>query len=92
MSKSKYRYQNHVAFIDKAKTEEVRARAYISCGLDCTYEGQIMIGVVAPLYKILESNSVSGISLRDTISFSYPEQVYELLRTLNQEANWEKVA
>jgi hydroxymethylglutaryl-CoA lyase len=63
----------------RAKKENLRIRAYISCALGCPYEGHIQPKQVASVCEGLLNLQVDEISLADTIGVGTPKQVKALL-------------
>ncbi len=63
----------------RAKKENLRIRAYISCALGCPYEGHIQPQQVAAVCEKLLKLHVDEISLADTIGVGTPKQTKALL-------------
>lgn len=70
------------AVIEKAKINNIRTRAYISCVLGCPYEGEIAVEKVARLARHLFSLGCDEISLGDTIGVGTPLKTKRLLEAV----------
>jgi hydroxymethylglutaryl-CoA lyase len=66
--------------IDKAKTDAVRVRGYISCVLGCPFDGEVKPQAVADVAKVLWDLGCYEISLGDTIGVGTPLKARQLLR------------
>jgi hydroxymethylglutaryl-CoA lyase len=65
-----------------AKTHGVRVRGYISCVLDCPYEGEIAPSAVREVAAALQAMGCYEISLGDTIGTGTPGRVRTLIATV----------
>jgi len=65
-----------------AKTEGVRVRGYISCVLDCPYEGEIAPAAVRDVAAALHAMGCYEISLGDTIGTGTPGRTRKLIATV----------
>jgi hydroxymethylglutaryl-CoA lyase len=65
-----------------AKTHGVRVRGYISCVLDCPYEGEIAPSAVREVAAALQAMGCYEISLGDTIGTGTPGRVRRLIATV----------
>ena len=65
-----------------AKTEGVRVRGYISCVLDCPYEGEIAPSAVRDVAAALHAMGCYEISLGDTIGTGTPGRTRRLIATV----------
>jgi hydroxymethylglutaryl-CoA lyase len=65
-----------------AKTHGVRVRGYISCVLDCPYEGEIAPSAVREVAAALQAMGCYEISLGDTIGTGTPGRVRSLIATV----------
>ncbi|OGV25375.1 MAG: hydroxymethylglutaryl-CoA lyase [Legionellales bacterium RIFCSPHIGHO2_12_FULL_37_14] len=66
----------------RARQENLRIRAYVSCALGCPYEGAIKPSLVAKVCESLLKLGVNEISLADTIGVGTPKQTKELIKTI----------
>ncbi len=78
--------------IAKAKSEDVRVRAYISCALGCPYEGAVERERVAALAQRLYELGCYEISLGDTIGVGTPLQAKEMLAAAARKTSIEHLA
>lgn len=69
--------------IDKAKTDAVRVRGYISCVLGCPFDGEVKPQAVADVAKVLWDLGCYEISLGDTIGVGTPLKARQLLRAVS---------
>jgi hydroxymethylglutaryl-CoA lyase len=65
-----------------AKTHGVRVRGYISCVLDCPYEGEIAPSAVREVAAALQAMGCYEISLGDTIGTGTPGRARRLIATV----------
>ena len=65
-----------------AKAHGVRVRGYISCVLDCPYEGEIAPSAVREVAAALQAMSCYEISLGDTIGTGTPGRTRSLIATV----------
>jgi hydroxymethylglutaryl-CoA lyase len=65
-----------------AKTHGVRVRGYISCVLDCPYEGEIAPPAVREVAAALQAMGCYEISLGDTIGTGTPGRTRRLIATI----------
>jgi len=65
-----------------AKTKGVRVRGYISCVLDCPYEGEIAPSAVRDVAAALHAMGCYEISLGDTIGTGTPGRTRRLIATV----------
>jgi hydroxymethylglutaryl-CoA lyase len=65
-----------------AKTHGVRVRGYISCVLDCPYEGEIAPSAVRDVAAALQAMGCYEISLGDTIGTGTPGRTRRLIATV----------
>ena len=65
-----------------AKTHGVRVRGYISCVLDCPYEGEIAPAAVREVAAALQAMGCYEISLGDTIGTGTPGRTRRLIATV----------
>src|SRR6266581_7991555 len=67
---------------DAAKAHGVRVRGYISCVIDCPYEGPVAPSLVRDVAAALKSMGCYEISLGDTIGTGTPGKTQRLLATV----------
>jgi hydroxymethylglutaryl-CoA lyase len=67
---------------DAAKARSVRVRGYISCVLDCPYEGEIAASAVRAVAAALHAMGCYEISLGDTIGTGTPGRTRRLIATV----------
>jgi hydroxymethylglutaryl-CoA lyase len=65
-----------------AKQHELPVRGYVSCAVDCPYEGAIDPSAVRTLSKRLSEIGCAEIAVADTIGRATPERVDAMLRTV----------
>jgi hydroxymethylglutaryl-CoA lyase len=80
------------AVVERAKSDGVPVRAYVSTVCGCPYEGAVAIGAVARLVRRLFELGVAEVSLGDTIGVGHPRQVRELVGVLAGEGPLERMA
>lgn len=78
--------------VQRAKTEKLRVRAYISCVLGCPYEGVIAPDAILQLAEKLLILGCDEISLGDTIGIGTPGSTKTLLDIVAKEIPAEKLA
>ncbi len=78
--------------IDKAKLNNIPTRGYISCVLGCPYEGKIELKAVATLAEQLIDLGCYQVSLGDTIGIGTANKAKQLIQTVNQSVDIEKIA
>jgi hydroxymethylglutaryl-CoA lyase len=77
---------------ERARTDGVRLRAYVSTVCGCPYEGPVEASAVVALARRLAALGVDEISLGDTIGVGHPRQVRELVEAVADEVPLECVA
>ncbi len=65
-----------------ARARNVRARGYVSCAIDCPYEGAVAPGVTADIAARLWDLGCEEISLGDTIGTSTPGRTQAMLEAV----------
>jgi hydroxymethylglutaryl-CoA lyase len=75
-----------------AQTNGVRVRGYISCVLDCPYEGQIQPGRVADIAAELLNMGCYEVSLGDTIGMGTPGRTRNLVEVVTEKVPLENIA
>ena len=73
------------AIVTTAQQQQLGIRAYISCVMDCPFEGQIAIDQVTAMAKQLQALGIKEISLGDTIGTGTPERMHALINQLSSE-------
>lgn len=68
--------------LEAAKAANVRVRGYVSCVLDCPYEGPIEPSAVATVAKRLYEMGCYEVSLGDTIGRGTPVRAASMVRTV----------
>jgi hydroxymethylglutaryl-CoA lyase len=77
---------------ERAKSDAVPLRAYVSTVCGCPYEGEVAPAAVLRLVRELFELGISEVSLGDTIGVGHPTQVRDLVRAVSGEAPLEQVA
>lgn len=67
---------------EKAKSQGIKVRGYVSCVLGCPYEGDIKIDQVASVAEKLYQSGSYEISLGDTIGVGTPGKTKTLIETI----------
>lgn len=75
-----------------ARRENIRVRGYVSCVVDCPYEGAIAPSKVAEVAARLYDMGCYEISLGDTIGTATPNRVLDMLDSVSQRVPMEKLA
>ncbi|KAI4747822.1 pyruvate carboxyltransferase [Aureobasidium sp. EXF-12298] len=73
------------AVIDRAREQNVRVRGYLSCVVDCPYDGRTSPLVVLSMAKKMLEMGCFEISLGDTTGTATPQDIRRLLETLLKE-------
>jgi hydroxymethylglutaryl-CoA lyase len=73
--------------INLASISHLPVRAYISCVFGCPYEGHVSLHVVEELCRELFDLGVYEVSLGDTIGVAVPQQVKQVLHSLQSSYN-----
>ena len=76
----------------KAREKKVPVRGYVSCIVDCPYEGKISPESVLKVASQLLDMGCYEVSLGDTIGKGTPKTIEELLKVLCSEINQKKLA
>lgn len=69
--------------VEKAREHGVTVRGYVSCVVDCPYEGKVSPNAVRSVASELLSMGCYEVSLGDTIGTATPRQVIELLEEMS---------
>ena len=78
--------------LEAAKAANVRVRGYVSCVLDCPYEGPVEPAAVATVAKRLYDMGCYEVSLGDTIGRGTPVRAATMVRTVADAVPLEKLA
>ncbi|MDE2230147.1 MAG: hydroxymethylglutaryl-CoA lyase [Alphaproteobacteria bacterium] len=78
--------------MDAAKAARVPVRGYISCVVDCPYEGAIAPQAVADVAARLDALGCYEISLGDTIGTGTPARVVAMIEAVAQRVQHERLA
>lgn len=77
---------------ERARSDGVRLRAYVSTVCGCPYEGAVSVAAVTDLVERLLALGVDELSLGDTIGVGHPRQVRELTSAVAGVAPLERIA
>ena len=69
---------------EKALSENLKVRGYISCVLGCPYEGEVSMNTVAEIAKRLSDLGCYEISLGDTIGVGTPAKAQAMVERVKQ--------
>ncbi|KHT51853.1 hydroxymethylglutaryl-CoA lyase [Vibrio sinaloensis] len=78
--------------IEKASQQGVAVRGYLSCIIDCPYEGKIQPEQVADVAQQLISMGCYEVSLGDTIGTGTPLKVAQMLNAVMRQVDQSKLA
>jgi len=78
--------------IERAISEGIHVRGYVSCVVGCPYEGEIDARKVAAVAKQLIELGCYEISLGDTIGVGTPKQITHMIKTVALEVPMEQLA
>ena len=78
-------FERFAPVVTAARAQGVRVRGYISCVIDCPYEGAIAPQAVAGVAKALRDMGCYEISLGDTIGSGTPARMQTMIHTVNNE-------
>ena len=76
----------------RARTDGVLLRAYVSTVCGCPYEGDVAVAAVVDVVRRLDALGADEISLGDTIGVGHPRQVRELVRAVAGVIALERIA
>ena len=76
--------ERFVSVTEAAKTAGIRVRGYISCVVDCPYEGAVAPSAVADVAARLHALGCYEISLGDTIGSGTPARVVAMIEAVAQ--------
>lgn len=78
-------FERFAPVVTAARAQGVRVRGYISCVIDCPYEGAIAPQAVAGVAKALRDMGCYEISLGDTIGSGTPARMQTMIHAVNNE-------
>ncbi|MCG7598254.1 hydroxymethylglutaryl-CoA lyase [Halomonas sp. McH1-25] len=78
--------------LERAKAANVRVRGYVSCVLDCPYEGEIDPAKVAEVSKALYEMGCYEVSLGDTIGTGTPLKAKRMIEAVSRDIPLDKLA
>ena len=84
--------ERFIPLLNKARENEIAVRGYVSCVIECPYEGHIKPSEVIDVSKRLLDLGCYEISLGDTIGKGTPKSVRSLLLDLCSEIDCSKLA
>lgn len=85
-------FERFAPVIERARTEGVRVRGYVSCVLGCPYEGEISPVMVAQVTRALNDMGCYEVSLGDTIGTGTPLKAKRMLEAVAREVPMERLA
>ncbi len=78
--------------LERAQSEDIPVRGYVSCALGCPYEGRVLPAKVAEVSEKLYEMGCYEISIGDTIGVGTRDQVVDVVRTCAQVVPMEALA
>ncbi|HYL33344.1 MAG TPA: hydroxymethylglutaryl-CoA lyase [Stellaceae bacterium] len=84
--------ERFVPVMEAAKVARIRVRGYISCVIDCPYEGAVAPAAVADVASRLHDLGCYEISLGDTIGSGTPARVVAMIEAVAQRVPREHLA
>ncbi|KAM0729145.1 3-hydroxy-3-methylglutaryl-CoA lyase, cytoplasmic [Formica fusca] len=78
--------KNFKVVIEEAKKHDIRIRGYVSCIVDCPYEGEIKPAITAHLASTMLDCGCYEVSLGDTIGTGLPKKIERVLNELRHVA------
>lgn len=78
--------------LEAAKQLDIPVRGYLSCVMDCPYEGKIAPSQVRKIANLLHSLGCVEISLGDTVGTGTPLRVQQMLDAVSQDIGIDQVA
>lgn len=85
-------FARYAEVTDRARTDGVPVRGYVSCVMGCPYEGKVAVSAVIDVASKLVEMGCVEISLGDTIGVGNPKQTVELVRALKGTVDLDKIA
>ena len=85
-------FERFAPVVAAAKGERIAVRGYVSCVVDCPYEGPIAPAVVAGVARRLLDLGCYEVSLGETIGTATPGRVQAMLRAVMESVPREKLA
>jgi len=77
---------------ERARSDGIEMRAYVSTICGCPYEGAVAISAVVDLTRNLFELGASEVSLGDTIGVGHPSQIIELVGAVAAEIPLDRIA
>ncbi len=77
---------------DLARNSGVRLRGYVSCAVECPYEGAVAPHAVADIANTLADLGCTEVSLADTIGRASPDSVYKMLSAVGRKLKPQQLA
>ncbi|MEN5249814.1 hydroxymethylglutaryl-CoA lyase [Brucella pseudintermedia] len=77
---------------DLARNSGVRLRGYVSCAVECPYEGAVAPHAVADIANTLADLGCTEVSLADTIGRASPDSVYKMLSAVGRKLQPQQLA
>ncbi|EGA70685.1 hydroxymethylglutaryl-CoA lyase [Vibrio sinaloensis DSM 21326] len=78
--------------VSAAQKKGIPVRGYLSCVIDCPYEGKIAPQQVRNIAKLLSSLGCYEISLGDTVGTGTPVRIQQMLEAVNHDIALEQIA
>lgn len=75
-----------------AQKKGIPVRGYLSCVIDCPYEGKVAPQQVRNIAKLLSSLGCYEISLGDTVGTGTPVRIQQMLEAVNHDISLEQIA
>ena len=77
---------------DLARNSGVRLRGYVSCAVECPYEGAVAPHAVADIANTLADLGCTEVSLADTIGRASPDSVFKMLSAVGRKLQPQQLA
>ncbi len=84
--------QNFTTVVAMARANNIEVRGYVSTAFGCPYEGAVLPGRVREVALRLLDLGIGQVSIGDTIGVGTPNQVYEVMGLLLEDAQAEQLA
>lgn len=84
--------ERFAAVMERATSDGVRVRGYVSTVLGCPYQGEVQVADVARVARALHAMGCEEISLGDTIGIGTPAKARRMLRAVANEVPMEALA
>jgi hydroxymethylglutaryl-CoA lyase len=82
----------YVEVTDRANSDHVPVRGYVSCAMGCPYEGAVPVNAVVEVARRLLDMGCYEVSIGDTIGAGNPKMTVELVSALRDEVGLDRVA